>query len=120
MHLLQKYVDDFMTALEEMKRGTRLGSYLKVIISMSEAAERLRGRITMKAVTCNVSSILTCLQFTWDSPKQNKTGMMPLLDTMIWVGQSARSLGVLEVMLQDNQPTNYNRCTEQNYTVHNL
>ena len=105
LYLLQKYVDDVMTALEEMKRGTRWDSRNKVMIWTPEAAEQDAGKdpeqVTMEAVTNMASSILACLQFTWDSPAQNKTGMMPLLDTMIWVGQSARSWGVPEEMLPE-------------------
>ena len=39
------------------------------------------------------SDQIGCLQFTFDSPKLNPSGMMPVLDTQVWVGTQARQYG---------------------------
>ena len=36
------------------------------------------------------SSILGCLNFTWDTPCSNPNKRLPVLDTELWVGEQAR------------------------------
>ena len=55
--LLRKYVDDILVALNEIRAGTRYDA-------------RNMG----------------CLQFTWDSPHKNRSKMLSVLDTQMWVG----------------------------------
>ena len=54
--------------------------------------------LTMEIFSLLASSILKYLQFTWDSPNNNATGTMPVLDTQMWVGLEAREWGLPEGM----------------------
>ena len=56
-----------------------------------EDADKDPEEVTMNAITSIASSILQCLDFTWDAPGRNPSGTMPLLDTMIWVGYPSRT-----------------------------
>ena len=48
----------------------------------------------MEAFASMASSILECLNFTWDANSNNREGMMPVLDTKVWVGAPCRTCGV--------------------------
>ena len=44
----------------------------------------------MEAISSMASSVIDCLNFTWDSPKCSETGKMPVLDLQIWVEASEK------------------------------
>ena len=46
------------------------------------------------------SSILECLNFTWDTPNDNQNMMMPVLYTMVWIGRETRTWGVPGAMIE--------------------
>ena len=48
------------------------------------------------------SSIMGCLEFTWDSPSQPPDSKMPILDTKIWVDIPTRSWDLPEALLPQN------------------
>ena len=100
--LLSKYVDDIVTALEEFKRGVRWSNEHKALMWSTENELQDREKdpeiLTMDLFSSIASSIMKCLQFTWDSPNNNATGTMPVLDTKMWVGLEAREWGLPEGM----------------------
>ena len=102
-YLLAKYVDYVLTALEEMKRGTRWSRELQIMVWTTEAEmedkDRNPEQVTMQAFADMASSIMDCLNFTWDAPSLNSNGMMPVLDTMVWVGTPMRTWGVPDPIL---------------------
>ena len=51
------------------------------------------------------SSILECLQFTWDSPSCNPNNKMPVLDTQIGVATERREKGLPDGMGQSTKVT---------------
>ena len=53
---------------------------------------------TMRIIAQISSEIFKCLTFTWDSPSQNQSKMMPVLDTQVWVEEEARTKGIPRVM----------------------
>ena len=57
--------------------------------------------ITMVAIAAMASSIHPCLEFTWDAPCMSKTGMMPVLDTQIWIGFQNRTWDLPDCLIPD-------------------
>ena len=52
----------------------------------------------MEQFSIMASSLVNCLDFTWDIPSNHSNGMMPVLDTQMWVGEQARSKGILDTI----------------------
>ena len=95
LYLLSKYVDDVLAALETMRKGVRLDPGSNTMIwsldMESEDRDRSLEDIRTTAVEDMASSVLQCLDFTWDTPSRNQNQKMPVLDTMVWVGRSQRT-----------------------------
>ena len=102
-YLLTKYVDDVLTALEEMRRGTRWDQGLKVMIwtpkAQMEDGNKNPEQVTIEAFSQMASGVMKYLNFTWDAPSKNQNLMMPDLDTMIWVGTPQKTWGIPEAIL---------------------
>ena len=105
LYLLSKYVDDVLAALETMRKGVRWDPESNTMIWPQEMETKDRDRsledITMTAMADMASSVLQCLDFTWDTPSRNKNNKMPVLDTMVWVGRSQRTWGIPEAILEE-------------------
>ena len=54
----------------------------------------------MEAISSMVSSVIHCLNFTWDCPNRNKDLRMPVLDTYMWIGVSTRTWDLPEEILE--------------------
>ena len=54
---------------------------------------------TMEAFIEIFSSILRCLNFTWNFPSRNTSGMRPVLETQMWIGVPTRSWDLPEILL---------------------
>ena len=54
---------------------------------------------TMEQFTEMASGILSCLQFTFDTPASNTNAQMPVLDTSMWVDWQTRELGIPEEII---------------------
>ena len=108
LYLLSKYVDDVITALEKFRPGTRWDPTHKVFIWTPEAHQEDLNQnmelITMTEFSKMASSLLGCLNFTWDSPEKNEGKTMPVLDTQVWVGWGSRKWGVPEAALEEGTP----------------
>ena len=104
-YLMVKYVDDVLKVLEAMRRGTRWNHLQQAFIWTQEAHEEDEGKtseeITMSAVQEMSSSIMKCLNFTWDSPGKNPNNGMPVLDTTMWVGIPERKWGLPDCILRE-------------------
>ena len=58
----------------------------------------------MEQFTIMASGILSCLQFTFDTPASNHNAQTPVLDTSMWIGVQAREYGVPnQIVPQDVQ-----------------
>ena len=55
----------------------------------------------MSAFAEMASNQMNCLNFTWDSPNNNNNKMMPVLDTMMWVGTEARVWDISPGIIND-------------------
>ena len=70
INLLKKYVDDFITALQEMRRGARWDQGMGVFIWSPEAAtgdkQTPLGELTMEVFCTMATSLIPCLKFNWD------------------------------------------------------
>ena len=96
-YLLSKYVDDVITALEQMKQGVKWDQEFKCFKwSPEKESQDRQDKIspeisTMSEFTRMASGIFQCLEFTFDSPASNTSGQMPVLDTTMWIQtQSSR------------------------------
>ena len=56
--------------------------------------------ITMDVVRQISGNILDCLNFTTDTPAQNDSKKMPVLDTQVWVGEEEREEGIPQALLE--------------------
>ena len=90
LYMLEKYVDDVLTGQEEIKLGTKWNTKDQCLEWTNEQFEIDRAKdpqeVTMTAIAAMASSILSCLEFTWDAPYKNQTNKIPVLDTHVWVG----------------------------------
>ena len=106
VHLLKKYVDDVLAALNNMKCGTRWDHTLRIFKWDQEEAIKDKDKdpqeITMSAFAAMASSQLECLNFTWDSPSNNANNKMPVLDTMVWVDTELRMWDIPTAILGNN------------------
>ena len=104
--LRAKYVDDVTNALDKLKSGTRWCPIQRAMIwnpgTASSEEEEDRELLTMREYAKAASSVIGCLNFTWDSPGNNANKRMPVLDTQFWVGPPARSEGV-PTFIQDRE-----------------
>ena len=85
VYLLKKYVDDILTAGKEIKLGTFWDSQSK---SLQWSPEKQEADVTanlkpdersLRLIAEMGSSILECLEFTYDTPSQNPNLRMPVL-----------------------------------------
>ena len=53
----------------------------------------------MRAIRDMASSVMKCLNFTWDAPSLHKDGKMPVLDTAMWMGLAERQWDLPEDFL---------------------
>ena len=96
-HLLDKYVDDCISASTSIRKGCKWDSSSKAMIWDSELAKtdaRSNEERTMEEIGRMASSIYGCLNFTWDSPSRNSNSKMPVLDTQLWLQQEEREAKV--------------------------
>ena len=107
IYMLGKYVDDVLTILEKMKKGVRWDPTTEIFMWSAEAQEEDTDRspeeVTRRAFCSMATSVMKCLNFTWDSPDQHVEdlgGKMPVLDTMMWIGKGNRKWGVPEEILE--------------------
>ena len=88
LHLLKIYIDDTLTALDKMKLGIQYDPGLKLFTwtarkqKLDRNSEKSIEELTMEQFTAMASSIFTCINFTFDLPCLNASGMMPLLDCL--------------------------------------
>ena len=98
VHLLKKYVDDVLVALQGVRPGVRYDKQNKILTWSTEAEEedkqKTREELTMSLFCELATDVEKCLDFTWDSPERNTNGMLPVLDTQMWVGKEQRTIGV--------------------------
>ena len=103
-YLIEKYVDDVLTALNKLRKGVRWSHTQKALIWSAEDEildkDKTQEEVTMLAFSEMVSSILKCLQFTWDVPNQDNRFRMPVLDTVMWVGTPTRVQGIPDALLE--------------------
>ena len=87
---MAKYVDDVLKLLGEMRRGARWDPTNKTFIWSQDNfiadCNRDLEEMTMEQVAAMASSILNCLNFTWDAPSLHPGREMPVLDTVMWLG----------------------------------
>ena len=110
--MLRKYVDDILTAWNEIQIGSYWDPVSKSIMWSSDQFEKDKqeglspDHITMRLIAEIGSSIMECLTFTFDTPNQNQLGRMPVLDTQMWVGEQARSKGIPDtISMESNKIT---------------
>ena len=103
IHLLQKYVDDVITCLNKVKPGVRFDPGTKTLSwdSTKVAEDNLKDQeqMTMEIFCQMASSLVGCLEYTWDSPSRHPTGKMPVLDTEMWIGKPTRAWDLLDAIL---------------------
>ena len=56
--------------------------------------------ITMEAIKDMASSVIGCLNFTWDYPGNNTDKTMPVLGTAMWIGYPTRKWDFPEEILE--------------------
>ena len=56
---------------------------------------------TMENFADMATRMIECLNFTWDSPSNNPSGAMLVLDTQMWVGLPSREWGVPKEILDE-------------------
>ena len=100
-------MDDVLTALQTMRMGVRWDSSTKTFTWMPEAQREDINRnlevVTMENFASMATSLVECLDFTWDCPSRNATGTMAVLDTQMWVGLPAREWGVPNQILPEEE-----------------
>ena len=105
IHMLRKYVDDCLVVMEQMKLGVRWDQGKEAFLWSEQMEQEDRNsnldpeENTMKQFACMASGVTKCLQFTFDSPKSNPSGAMPVLDTAMWGGREQRESGIPPDML---------------------
>ena len=103
--MLEKYVDDVLTGQEEMKLGTKWNPKDQCLEWTQEQLELDKTKdpqeVTMTAIAAMASSILSCLEFTWDAPCLNPSKKMPVLDTQVWVGTQIREWSLPKCLIPD-------------------
>ena len=87
-YLMEKYVDDCNTILENIPLGSRWEEN-KVTISEARAEEDRTAKVTNEEVTMKcwadmASTIIPGLRFTCDYPANNVSGRVPMLDFCLW------------------------------------
>ena len=106
-HLLKKYVDDCIVAMDTLRAGTRWSKVEKAMVWSQETQDldthqgKVRQVNSMEQVALMASDIVSCLKFTNDCPQINSEGTMAVLDTQMWTGQEARQTGIPRDMLED-------------------
>ena len=112
IHLITKYVDDIFTALERLRPGMRWNQAERALKWDPQSQERDANETpeqaeirTMTEVQKIASSVLECLNFTNDTPANNATLKMPVLDTQMWVGEEARVEGIPQELINDQPRT---------------
>ena len=109
--LFEIFVDDGFLALNQMKLGVRFDPELKLMVWSPKAyrkdstAGRLIQHVTMSEFTKLCSSIIECMNFTFDIPQLNDNKCMPVLDIQVWMGQQYRTYGI-PVELMHDRPVN--------------
>ena len=102
-HLLRKYVDDVLTVLDKLKKGVRWFHITKTLLWSPEHQKEDEGKneeeLTMEVFKNIASSILQCLDFTYDCPSLNSSKKMPVLDTQMWMDFPQRQWGVPKAVL---------------------
>ena len=107
LHLLKKYVDDCIVAMDTLRAGTRWSKVEKAMVWSQETQDldthqgKVRQVNSMEQVALMASDIVSCLKFTNDCPQINSEGTMAVLDTQMWTGQEARQTGIPRDMLED-------------------
>ena len=100
--LIKKYVDDVLFGGDEVAQGAlwknRCLQWSQEQLERDKASGEDHNSRTMRIIAMISSEILECLTFTWDSPSQNKSNMMPVLDTQVWVEVEARVKGIPKTM----------------------
>ena len=88
VHLLKKYVDDVLVALQGVRPGVRYDKKNKILTWSTEAEEedkqKTREELTMSLFCELATDVEKCLDFTWDLPEKNTSGMLPVLHRCGW------------------------------------
>ena len=103
IHLLHKYVDDCVMALRTLRRGVIRNMEDQALVWSREWELEDRDKspevITMTAIASLASSIVKCLNFTYDCPDSRTGTKMPVLDTYMWVGLEQSEAKIPEGMI---------------------
>ena len=87
-YLMEKYVDDCNTILENIPLGSRWqDDRITITETRAEedrAAEVTKEEVTMKCWADMASTIIPGLKFTCDYPANNVSGRVPMLDFCLW------------------------------------
>ena len=98
--LIRKYVDDILAGLYKFKLGTRWDPKQQLMVWSPEAQqEDTRNKcgqeeVTMREFSAMASSVMKCLNFTYDYPGPHNDYRMPVLDTAMWTSKEQRQMGV--------------------------
>ena len=107
IHLLSKYVDDCFMAVDRMRLGVRWDAKNKAMMWTPETEQEDRENnvdpdiLTMREIAKMAGDIEKCLRFTFDTPRMNKSGSMPVLDTQIWMEEEQRETGIPRDMVNN-------------------
>ena len=96
-------MDDVVTSLNKLKPGVRYDHTSRTFTweqdKVAQDQAKNQEQHTMDVFSEMASSLIGCLEFTWDSPSMHQTGMMPVLDTVMWMGKPTRSWELPDAIL---------------------
>ena len=106
IYLLKKYVDDLCSITEAFPKGTVWNPVNRAFMldkNLKTEDKREDADRTLEEISKMASGVLKCLNFTWDTPNQNKNKKMPVLDTQLWVEIPKKGKGIPKFIEGDHQ-----------------
>ena len=90
-----------------MEPGTRWcpeeATFIKTEDTVAEDEDKDMEIVTMQQFAKAASSVINCLNFTWDCPGKNLSNRMPVLDTQLWVGYPENIENIPQFCIEDTK-----------------